>query len=55
VYAHNSKLLVKEKDTVARGQKIAEMGSTDTESPRLHFEIRREGKPADPQKFLPIR
>jgi lipoprotein NlpD len=55
VYAHNSKLLVKEKDTVARGQKIAEMGSTDTESPRLHFEIRREGKPADPQKFLPAR
>ena len=55
VYAHNSKLLVKEKDTVVRGQKIAEMGSTDTESPRLHFEIRRQGKPADPQKFLPAR
>lgn len=55
VYAHNSKLLVKEKDTVVKGQKIAEMGSTDTESPRLHFEIRRQGKPADPQKFLPSR
>jgi lipoprotein NlpD len=55
VYAHNSKLLVKEKDSVAKGQKIAEMGSTDTESPRLHFEIRRQGKPADPQKFLPAR
>jgi lipoprotein NlpD len=55
VYAHNSKLLVKEKDTVARGQKIAEVGSTDTESPRLHFEIRHQGKPADPQKFLPAR
>ena len=55
VYAHNSKLLVKEKDSVARGQKIAEMGSTDAESPRLHFEIRRQGKPADPQKFLPPR
>jgi lipoprotein NlpD len=55
VYAHNSKLLVKEKDTVAKGQKIAEMGSTDAESPRLHFEIRRQGKPADPQKFLPAR
>ncbi len=55
VYAHNSKLLVKEKDTVAKGQKIAEMGSTDAESPRLHFEIRRQGKPADPQKFLPGR
>lgn len=55
VYAHNSKLLVKEKQTVARGQKIAEIGSTDTESPRLHFEVRREGKPADPQRFLPAR
>jgi lipoprotein NlpD len=55
VYAHNSKLLVKEKDTVTRGQKIAEMGSTDAESPRLHFEIRRQGKPVDPQKFLPAR
>ncbi|MBK8119024.1 MAG: peptidoglycan DD-metalloendopeptidase family protein [Sulfuritalea sp.] len=55
VYAHNSKILVKEKQTVSRGQKIAEMGSTDAESPRLHFEIRRQGKPADPQKFLPAR
>lgn len=55
VYAHNSKILVKEKQAVAKGQKIAEMGSTDAESPRLHFEIRRQGKPADPQKFLPIR
>jgi lipoprotein NlpD len=55
VYAHNSKILVKEKQTVAKGQKIAEMGSTDAESPRLHFEIRRQGKPADPQKFLPSR
>jgi len=55
VYAHNSKLLVKEKDIVARGQKIAEIGSSDAESPRLHFEIRRQGKPADPQKFLPAR
>lgn len=55
VYAHNSKILVKEKQTVTRGQKIAEIGSSDTESPRLHFEIRRQGKPADPQKFLPPR
>ncbi len=55
VYAHNSKILVKEKQTVAKGQKIAEMGSSDAESPRLHFEIRRQGKPADPQKFLPAR
>ncbi len=55
VYAHNSKILVKEKQAVSKGQKIAEMGSTDAESPRLHFEIRRQGKPADPQKFLPPR
>jgi lipoprotein NlpD len=55
VYAHNSKLLVKEKDIVAKGQKIAEIGSTDAESPRLHFEVRRQGKPADPLKFLPAR
>lgn len=55
VYAHNSKLLVKEKDTVTKGQKIAEIGSSDADSPRLHFEIRRQGKPADPQKFLPPR
>lgn len=55
VYAHNSKILVKEKQTIARGQKIAEIGSSDAESPRLHFEIRRQGKPVDPQKFLPPR
>ena len=55
VYAHNSKILVKEKQSVTKGQKIAEIGSSDTESPRLHFEIRRQGKPADPQKFLPAR
>jgi len=55
VYAHNSKLLVKEKDLVTKGQKIAEVGSSDTSSPRLHFEIRRQGKPVDPQKYLPAR
>lgn len=55
VYAHNSKLLVKEKDAVSKGQKIAEIGSSDADSPRLHFEIRRQGKPSDPQKFLPPR
>lgn len=55
VYAHNSKILVKEKQAVTKGQKIAEMGNSDAESPRLHFEIRRQGKPADPQKFLPAR
>jgi lipoprotein NlpD len=54
-YAHNSAILVKEGDTVARRQKIAEVGSTDADSPRLHFEIRRQGKPTDPLKFLPAR
>jgi lipoprotein NlpD len=53
-YAHNSKLLVKEGETVTQGQQIAEMGSTDTDSPQLHFEIRRHGKPVDPMEFLPV-
>jgi len=53
VYAHNSELLVKEGQNVAKGQKIAEMGSTDTDAVRLHFEIRRLGKPVDPMKLLP--
>lgn len=53
VYAHNSELLVKEGQSVARGQKIAEMGSTDTDRVQLHFEIRRYGKPVDPIKLLP--
>ena len=52
-YAHNSSLLVKEGQTVARGQKIAEAGNTDSDVPKLHFEIRRQGKPVDPLKFLP--
>ncbi|RCS59919.1 LysM peptidoglycan-binding domain-containing protein [Parvibium lacunae] len=52
-YAHNDKILVKEGQTVKRGQKIAEMGKSDSESPKLHFEIRRQGKPVDPAKFLP--
>lgn len=52
-YAHNSKLLVKEGEKVKALQKIAEMGETDTESVRLHFEIRRHGKPVDPLAFLP--
>ena len=52
-YAHNSNLLVKEGQTVTRGQKIAEAGSTDSDVPKLHFEIRRQGKPVDPMKFLP--
>jgi lipoprotein NlpD len=53
VYAHNSELLVKEGQNVAKGQKIAEMGSTDADQVRLHFEIRRLGKPVDPVKLLP--
>ena len=53
VYAHNSELLVKEGQTVAKGQKIAEMGNTDADQVKLHFEIRRFGKPVDPMKLLP--
>jgi len=52
-YAHNREILVKEGQQVARGQKIAEMGSTDADQVKLHFEIRRLGKPMDPLKFLP--
>jgi lipoprotein NlpD len=54
-YAHNQTLLVKEDQAVRRGQKIAEMGSSDAERVQLHFEIRREGKPVDPAKLLPPR
>ncbi|HWP20159.1 MAG TPA: peptidoglycan DD-metalloendopeptidase family protein [Burkholderiaceae bacterium] len=54
-YAHNQTLLVKEDQSVRRGQKIAEMGSTDADRVKLHFEIRRQGKPVDPAKFLPPR
>ncbi len=53
VYAHNREILVKEGQTVARGQKIAELGATDADTPRLHFEIRRSGKPVDPVRYLP--
>ncbi len=52
-YAYNHKLLVKEGDVVKAGQKIAEMGRKDKLSPRLHFEIRKNGKPVDPLKYLP--
>jgi lipoprotein NlpD len=54
-YAHNNKLLVQLHELVKRGQKIAEMGSSDADRPKLHFEIRREGKPDDPLKYLPER
>jgi lipoprotein NlpD len=54
-YAHNQALLVKEDQAVRKGQKIAEMGSSDTDRVKLHFEIRRQGKPVDPAKYLPAR
>lgn len=54
-YAHNQTLLVKEDQNVRRGQKIAEMGSTDADRVKLHFEIRRQGKPVDPSRYLPPR
>jgi len=54
-YAHNQTLLVKEDQAVRRGQKIAEMGSSDAERVQLHFEIRRQGKPVDPARLLPPR
>ena len=54
-YAHNQALLVKEDQKVRRGQKIAEMGKTDADRVKLHFEIRRQGKPVDPAKYLPAR
>jgi lipoprotein NlpD len=54
-YAHNSRILAKEGQAVTRGQKIAEVGSSDTDQPKLHFEIRRQGKPVDPAQYLPPR
>lgn len=55
VYAHNKVNLVKKGQTVSKGQKIAEMGNSDSETVKLHFEIRQAGKPVDPIKFLPTR
>ena len=55
VYAHNSKLIVKEGQSVGKGQKIAEMGNTDADQVKLHFEVRLQGKPVDPLKYLPAR
>ena len=55
VYAHNQTLLVKEDDTVKRGQKIAEMGSTESDRVKLHFEVRKLGTSVDPAKYLPSR
>ena len=54
-YAHNQTLLVKEDQSVKKGQKIAEMGNSDADRVKLHFEVRRQGKPVDPVKYLPTR
>ncbi len=54
-YAHNQALLVKEDQVVKRGQKIAEMGNSDADRVKLHFEVRKQGKPVDPAKYLPAR
>jgi len=54
-YAHNQTLLVKEDQSVHKGQKIAEMGNSDADRVKLHFEVRRQGKPVDPAKYLPPR
>ncbi|WP_241687703.1 peptidoglycan DD-metalloendopeptidase family protein [Janthinobacterium sp. 17J80-10] len=54
-YAHNKTILVKEGQTVGKGDRIAEMGNTDADAVKLHFEIRQQGKPVDPAKFLPSR
>ncbi len=54
-YAHNQTVLVKEGQSVSKGQKIAEMGNTDADQVKLHFEVRRQGKPVDPLKHLPQR
>lgn len=54
-YAHNQSLQVKEDQSVKKGQKIAEMGSSDSDRVKLHFEVRRQGKPVDPLKYLPAK
>ncbi len=54
-YAHNQTLLVKEDQSVVKGQKIAEMGQSDSDRVKLHFEIRKQGKPVDPAQYLPKR
>ena len=54
-YGHNESLLVKEGETVKKGQKIATMGEGPGREPRLHFEIRKNGEPVNPRQFLPAR
>ena len=55
VYGNTSRILVKQDQMVTRGQKIAELGNSDADQPKLHFEIRQQGKPVDPLRFLPPR
>lgn len=52
-YGYNDKVLVAEQSTVRKGQKIAEMGNSDTDRVKLHFEVRKNGKPVDPMRYLP--
>src|SRR5690606_34083696 len=54
-YAHNHQLMVKEGQAVKAGQQIAELGSSGTDREKLHFEIRRDGKPVNPLQYLPTR
>jgi lipoprotein NlpD len=54
-YGHNSRLLVSEGMQIKAGQKIAQKGSSGTDTVKLHFEIRKEGKPIDPKRVLPAR
>lgn len=54
-YAHNQALLVREDQNVRQGQQIAQMGSSDTDRVKLHFEVRRQGRPVDPLSHLPAR
>lgn len=54
-YAHNKTLLVKEGEPVTKGQRIAEAGQSDSDRPKLHFEVRKQGKPVDPMDYLPAR
>lgn len=55
VYAHTSRILVKEEQQIKRGQKIAEIGNSDADRPKVHFQIRLQGQPVDPMKYLPAR
>ncbi len=54
-YAHNRKILVQEGEDVKAGQVIAELGSSGSDRPKLHFEIRKNGNPVDPRHYLPPR